>query len=263
MYTPNIWHHIEFAEGKRYKLHVEDLKLFSNTGIWDLLDIRPNGGGILEPRNTYIPRYISTFMVFMHHLRGYEVNVKYVVFAIKNDTPDQHMDLHNFVKMLISDNAIYKVHSMINVLNDIAYMVCPKMLTATERHDAKLRKSPRYIEKCASVYEQLEEISSADKYLDMPHRYLLKKLDKAMINNRFEEFKTELNVKLPLVLITLVNLLGTLTGKEISPNFEQNIKQRIRNDPDLAQELYKKLTDLNILHTIRMIVSCLSAFVEL
>jgi len=250
------WFNIEFAEGQKYKLHSEDLKLLSNTGIWDLLEIRSNNGN-LEPTKTYIPKYISTFVVFMHHLRGYEVNVKYLhYFSLKTE-----IDLTNFVKMLIVDNNIYKVHSMSNILEDIAFMVCPKILTEDQLANAKNRKSTKYKEKCSVVYDKICDYVDG-KHQNMPYRYLVKKLEKMLANTKFEEFKMELNVKLPLVLITLVNVIGEFTGKQVSPNFEQNIKQRIRNDPDLANELYKKLTDTGILHTIQMIISCLSAFIE-
>jgi len=252
-----MWHTIEFADAEIYKIHSKDLILFINTGIWDMLGV--SGVSDME-QSFYIPRYINTFCVFMHCLRNYEVDLKFIMRACPPYDPK------TFLKMIISDNDVYKVHKMKEIIEDLAYIISPKMLSDSQLKSAYERKSIRYKEKTEKIYQEivsnpeLEIDESIKKY--MPHRYLLRKMNKLNEELQFRDFKNELDTKLPIILCTIIETIAEYTNRTISPNFEYNIKQRIKNDPDLAKELYVKFKDNNILSLIRILVSSLSAFAD-
>lgn len=262
-----MWHIIEFADTETYKIHSNDFILFTNTGIWDLLGVSD-----VKKDNFYIPRYINTFNVFMHCLRNYEVDLKFIM---QSCTPTfshvkKSYDPKTFLKMIIADNEVYKVHKMQTIIEDLAYIISPKMLSDIQLKNAYDRKSVRYKEKTEKIYQEIMAndelaevfpVNNVNKY--MPHRYLLRKMNKLNEQLQFRDFKSELDTKLPIILCTIIETIAELTNRTISPNFEYNIKQRIKNDPDLAKELYAKFKDNNILSLIRILTSSLTAFVEI
>lgn len=254
-----MWHTIEFANAETYKIHSNDFMLFTNTGIWDLLGLSHE---IKTPM--YIPRYINTFCVFMHCLRNYEVDLKFIMYSCAPYDPK------TFLKMIISDNDVYKVHKMTEIIEDLAYIISPKMLSDNQLKSAYERKSSRYKEKTEKIYQ---EIMSNDELVEvflsknaenikkyMPYRYLLRKMNKLNEQLQFRDFKNELDTKLPIILCAIIETIAEYTNRTISPNFEYNIKQRIKNDPDLAKELYAKFKENNILSLIRILASSLTAF---
>jgi hypothetical protein len=255
------WHTIEFADGS-YKLHQQDLSLLANTGIWDLLGIKLENN---KPIITiyYIPRYVSTFVTFMHCLRGYEADIHYIIDLYGRFKTKQ------IVKMLIADNIVYKVKSMESTLVNLAYVVCPKVLTSEQLNRAWQAKSIEYRLESAELYKQIKTlVEDTDGDMPngiefMPNRYLQKLLVRLKSMKQFEEFRTDVNIKLPYILIMAVNVLSELTGKSVSKNFEENIKRRIRDDPELAHELYKKLTELGVSYTVQALLSCLTAFADI
>jgi hypothetical protein len=263
-----MWHTIEFADAETYKIHSKDLILFSNTGIWDILGFSTDVFGTEKP--FYIPRYINTFCVFMHCLRNYEVDLKFVMRACSTFSHMQKSyDPKTFLKMIISDNEVYKVHKMQEIIEDLAYIISPKILSDSQLKNAYDRKSIRYKEKTEKVYQEivsnheLEETlltENISKY--MPHRYLMRKMNKLNEELQFRDFKNELDTKLPIIICTIIEIIAEYTNRTISPNFAYNIKQRIKNDPNLAKELYAKFKDNNILSLIRILVSSLSAFAD-
>lgn len=250
---------LTFAEEQTYRIHEKDIPLYINTGIWDLLEIEIVDGKYL-PRNTYIPRYVDTFPLFMRHLRGYQINLRYLSSIKLTDTK-------TFIGMLIADNLVYKIRTMDNVINDLAYVVNPKTMSIDDLNAAFSRKSYDYQTQSELLWAEIQELlrdSDSDIKIDkklkyMPHRYLTKQIALLKEKKSYEVFKTDVNVKLPILLIELVKIISSATGKALSKNFENNIKQRIRNDPDLAKELYQKLNELGILHTLTAFIGCLTS----
>jgi predicted DNA-binding ArsR family transcriptional regulator len=254
---------LTFAEEQIYRIHERDLLLYSNTGIWDLLEITINENNQLIPNNTYVPRYVDTFSLFMRHLRGYQINLRYL--------STTKINIKILIEMLVSDNLVYKVRTMDNVINDLAYIICPKILSIEQLLSAFNRKDIEYQAKSMCLWSELQILKNLDesdkpdeqkidnKIQYMPHRYLIKQITKFKEKKSYEVFKTDINVKLPIILIELVKIISSATGKALSKNFETNIKQRIKNDPDLVSELYQKLSDLGLLHTLMAFIGCLTS----
>jgi hypothetical protein len=250
------WDAIYFAEGESYKLNKQDILLFANTGIWDILNVKED----LELGNTYIPRYVYTFKIFMHCLRGYDVDIYYIGSICKST----NIYIKHMITMLSSDNIVYKVPKMVSVLENLSYTICPKTLTDEQLRRVYDQKSENYRDENEALYSQIQELCEETPTIPLhtPIRRLQKYYKQLCDEKRFDEFKTEVNVKLPYMLIAIVKIISEATEKPISDSFEYNIKQRIRNDPDLARELYTKLNDANILNIVSVCLSCLSAFVE-
>jgi len=250
------WTNIEFAEGMIYKLHLQDIPLFANTGIWELLKITTN----LEIMNTYIPRYVYTFKIFMHCLRGYEVDVYYISGICKS----KNIYIKHMIKMLIADNQLYKIKKMYDVLENLSYNICPNTLSDEQLERIYKQKSPGYQSESTLLYKQICELLDEPPLVPIyaPYKRLKKYYKQISDEKRFEEFKAEVNVKLPYMLMTVVKIIAESTDRPISPTFENDIKNRVRNDPDLAKELYQKLNEANILNLVSVCLSCLSAFIE-
>lgn len=251
---------LTFAEEQTYRIHERDISLYTNSGIWDLLEIEIQNDKYI-PRNTYIPRYVDTFPLFMRHLRGYQINLRYL------SNLKLGVDLKTLIGMLIADNSVYKVRTMDPVICDLAYIVCPKSLSLDQLMAVFSRKDPDYHLQSEMLWAEIQELSKSNddpnetinkKLRFMPHRYLTKQINRLREKKSYEAFKTDVNVKLPVLLIELVKIISSATGKTLSKNFEVNIKQRIRNDPDLAKELYQKLSDLGLLHTLMAFIGCLT-----
>jgi len=250
------WDVIYFAEGESYKLNKQDIILFANTGIWDILNVKED----LELGNTYIPRYMCTFKIFMHCLRGYDVDLYYIGAVCKSN----NIYIKHILTMLSSDNIVYKVPKMVSILENLSYTICPKNLTDEQLQRVYSHKSENYRDENKALYDQIKELSDEIPIIPLhsPIRRLQKYYKELCEEKRFNEFKTDVNVKLPYMLIAIVKIISEATEKPISDSFEYNIKQRVRNDPDLAKELYKKLNEGNILNIVSVCLSCLSAFIE-
>ncbi len=243
---------LEFPDGK-YKIHKLDIPLFANTGIWDILDVRAVENELTINR-FYIPRYVTTFAIFMHCLRGYDVDMQYLGRECCNK---------QFISMLIADNLVYKVHAMTEKITILAYTICPKILTNAQVASVYEKKSTIFKQKSAALVQQIKELDEdAEVNPKLPHRYLQKQIDSLRAVKNFDDFRADVNAKLPAVLIAITKIISDLTHLPISPNFVENIKMRIRNDPELARELYQKLDGMHILHSVNALLSCLSAFVN-
>lgn len=291
---------LTFADEQTYRIHERDLTLFANSGIWDILEITDVPSNIhvsqnthtslnthvsqntytpkntyipknvyipsstYTPRNTYIPRYIDTFPIFMWHLRGYPVTLKYLLSFTSKTIDAKTMDIKTLIGMIIADNAVYKIHSMNTIIEDLAYIVCPKTLKVEQLINAFNRKDANFKRKSEELLSQISEIEDSsdihEKLQYMPHRYLVKQLVVLQERKKYEDFKQEVDMKLPMILIELIKMISSVIEKPLSKNFEANIKQRIRNDPELANELYGKLNELGVQHSVSALVSCFSSF---
>lgn len=249
---------LTFAEEQTYRIHERDIYLFTNSGIWDLLEIEIVDGKY-RPNNTYIPRYVNTFPLFMRHLRSYQINLRYLA------NLKLGIDTKTLIGMLIADNFVYKVQTMDSVIQDLAYVVCPKTLSLDDLMAAFSRKDADYQAQSEMLWNQLLKESDddpVDKKLRFMPRQLKKQISRLQEKKSYEAFKTDINVKLPVLLIELVKIISSTTGKALSKNFEANIKQRIRTDPDLVKELYQKLSDLGLLHTLMAFIGCLTSLAD-
>jgi hypothetical protein len=248
------WRTIDFAEGESYKLHTQDELLFANTGIGELIQ-----ASLRHAETIYIPKYVYVFKVFMHCLRGYDVDVHYLSGICRT----KNIYVKNMIQMLVVDNIVYKVPQMAIILENLSYVVCPKTLSNEQLAHVYMGKSADYKLANEEIYKQIcDLIDDQPPPLHTPYKQLQKYYNNAVEDKRFEEFKTEVNVKLPYMLIEIVKLVSVSMERPISPNFEYNIKQRVRDDPDLAKELYEKLTQSNILSFVSVCMSCISAFID-
>lgn len=250
---------LKFANEQIYRIHEMDIHLYANSGIWDLLQIEISENKYIL-KNTYIPRYVDTFEVFMHHLRGYHINLRYICTL-------KIVDIQTFIGFLIADNFVYKIRTMSSIINDLAYMVCPKTLSYDNLIETFNRKDDDYKLNSKMLWLEIQElIKEMDYCIDpkiqyMPHKYLKKQIIILKEKKTYETFVNDLNVKFPLLMIQLVKIISSTTGKALSKNYEENIKQRIKNDPELAKELFKKLNDMKILHTLMAFIGCFTSLV--
>ena len=263
----NDWVTLVFRNRKTLLIHIEDLKLFSKTGLDEMIDIDWVTSPNVCDRDAFIRRDIKTFTLFLDFLSGYGL------------TRAKDKDPARLVQMLMADNKWYKVPGIEKEINKLAYYQCAELLTDEEmkgvyhtlnveyqgRNNAMFKKIQKDIEVLEDFIDEMtEEDQFVIKKIEedakawLPYERLSAMHSQLKQMLQYTKFKEDMEARLPYLLMAMINALGFVMLKKPHPDAENNIKHVIRNEPGLIKDLYKNLTFLRLRSFTQVILSSVS-----